>query len=371
MLSLPPPPHPAGLGATLHQLAVAPSHRLTHSGDVTRVRGDSIMVATRWGIASAGLIANDFVSALKALPAEEHRLVAVAARSLGSAQSFRDKHGLERAYESYAKLAEDPDIDVVYVGVIQVHHLAVASMMLKAGKHVLCEKPLCMDVQETKQLIALAREKKVFLMEAVWSRFFPVYQEMMKRIVAGEIGDVVQVFASFGKAAEHVERLVRKDTGGGATLDMGIYTVQFATLVMGGDKPLKVLAGGHLNQEGVDAVTSATLVYPRGRTASLNTTIRANLPSEAFVVGTKGTVKVNYPMWCPESFESPSGTYTSPLPVTGQTYNFDNSQGLMYEAAEVRRCINEGLLESPGMTHEESITIAEIMEQMRAQVGVI
>ncbi|XP_063612011.1 trans-1,2-dihydrobenzene-1,2-diol dehydrogenase-like [Penaeus indicus] len=329
------------------------------------------MAATRWGIASAGLIASDFVSALKALPAEEHRLVAVAARSLESARAFRDKHGVEKAYESYAKLAEDPEIDVVYVGVIQVHHLAVASMMLKAGKHVLCEKPLCMNVQETKQLIDLAKEKKVFLMEAVWSRFFPVYREMMKRIAAGEIGDVVQVLASFGKSAEHVERLVRKDTGGGATLDMGIYTVQFATLVMDGDKPLKVLAGGHLNQEGVDVVTSATLVYPKGRTASLSTTIRADLPSEAFVVGTKGTIKVNYPMWCPESFESPSGTYTAPLPVTGQTYNFNNSQGLMYEAAEVRRCINAGLLESPGMTHGESITIAEIMEQMRAQVGVI
>lgn len=327
-------------------------------------------MATRWGIVSAGLISNDFVNALKALPQGEHRLVAVAARSLDSAKSFASRNGVEKAYGSYAELAQDPDVEVVYIGTIQTQHLAAASLMIQSGKHVLCEKPLCLNVKETKQLIQLAEEKKVFLMEAVWSRFFPVYQEMTRRIKSGEIGDVVQVICSFGKSVENVERLLKKETGGGVTLEIGIYPVQFTTLVMGGKKPQKVLAGGHLNANGVEESTSVSLVYSGRRLASLSATIRACLPSEAFVIGTKGTIKVNYPMWCPESLESPSGKFESPLPKTGHTFNFDNSQGLMYEAIEVRRCLKEGLLESPGMSHKESLTIAEVMEQIRRQVGV-
>lgn len=327
-------------------------------------------MATRWGIVSAGLISSDFVNALKLLPPGEHRLVAVAARSLERAKSFATKNGVEKAYGSYEDLAKDPDVEVVYIGTIHPYHLSVGSLMIQAGKHVLCEKPMCMSVKETKQLIKLAKEKKVFLMEAVWSRFFPVYHEMTKRIKAGEIGDVVQVLSSFGKSLEHVDRETKRELGAGTTLDLGIYTVQFATLIMGGEKPEKVLAGGHLSAQGIDESTSTTLVYSGRRLASLASTIRADLPSEAFVIGTKGTIKVHYPMWCPESFESPSGKYESLLPKSNHSFNFGNSQGLMYEAVEVRRCIKEGLLESPGMSHEESLTIAEIMEQIRRQVGV-
>ncbi|XP_042216075.1 trans-1,2-dihydrobenzene-1,2-diol dehydrogenase-like [Homarus americanus] len=327
-------------------------------------------MATRWGIVSAGLISNDFVGALKALPEGEHRVVAVAARSLESAKKFASKYGVEKAYGSYDELARDPNVEVVYIGTIQTQHLPVASLMIQAGKHVLCEKPLCMNVKEVKQLIQLAKEKKVFLMEAVWSRFFPVYQELTRRIQSGEIGDVVQVICSFGKSIEDVTRMVRRETGGGATLDLGLYTVQFTTLVMGGDKPQKVLACGHLNDNGVDETISTSLVYSGRRVASLSSTIRGDLPSEGFVIGTKGTIKVNYPMWAPESLESSSGKYESLLPKTGHIFNFENSQGLMYEAVEVRRCLNEGLLESPVMTHKESLTNAEVMEKMRTQVGV-
>nr|XP_053649374.1 trans-1,2-dihydrobenzene-1,2-diol dehydrogenase-like isoform X1 [Cherax quadricarinatus] len=248
-------------------------------------------MATRWGIVSAGLISSDFVNALKLLPPGEHRLVAVAARSLERAKSFATKNGVEKAYGSYEDLAKDPDVEVVYIGTIHPYHLPVGSLMIQAGKHVLCEKPMCMSVKETKQLIKLAKEKKVFLMEAVWSRFFPVYHEMTKRIKAGEIGDVVQVLSSFGKSLEHVDRETKRELGAGTTLDLGIYTVQFATLVMGGEKPEKVLAGGHLSAHGIDESTSTTLVYSGRRLASLASTIRADLPSEAFVIGTKGTIK--------------------------------------------------------------------------------
>ncbi|KAG0725934.1 Trans-1,2-dihydrobenzene-1,2-diol dehydrogenase [Chionoecetes opilio] len=325
---------------------------------------------TRWGIVSSGLISSDFVSALKALP-DEHRVVAVAARSLQSAKEFAARHGIEKSYDSYSKLATDPDIDVVYIGVLHTKHLEVASEMLRNGKPVLCEKPLCMNVRETQQLVDLARQKKVFLMEAVWARFFPVYKEMVRRIKAGEIGDVVQVIADFGRNSQHCQRLLTKETGGGVTLDIALYPIQLTSLVMGGERPLKVFGGGHLNPHGVDETVTASLVYSGGRVASISASMKVDLPSEAHIIGTKGTIKIPCPMWCPEKLEGPSGNFTKLLPVTGEKFNYDNSQGLMYEAQEVRRCLKEGLLESPGISHAESLTIAGIMQDIRTQVGTV
>ncbi|KAK7080300.1 hypothetical protein SK128_016097 [Halocaridina rubra] len=327
-------------------------------------------MATRWGIAGSGLISSDFVMAVKAL-GHDHKLVAIAARSLENAQKFAKTHGIEKAYGSYEELAKDPNVEVVYVGVIHPYHIYVAKMMIEAGKAVLCEKPLCMNVKETNELIDLARHKKIFLMEAIWSRYFPVYKEMKKRIDSGEVGEVVQVISTFGQCIDHVNRAIKKDLGGGATLDIGVYCVQFASLIMGGEKPLKVIGGGHLNSDGIDETTSVTVVYSNGRVATLMCSLRCTLPCEGIVVGTKGTLKVNYPMWCPESLESPSGKYESPLPKSGQKFNFVNSQGLMYEAQEVRMCLKKGLLESPSLPLDETLIIAEIMETMRKQVGVI
>lgn len=326
---------------------------------------------TRWGIASAGLISSDFVAALKALPKDEHRVVAVAARSLQSAKAFADRHGIEKSYGSYTDLAADPDIDAVYIGVIQTKHLEVSSLMLRSGKAVLCEKPLCINVKETQKLLNVARENKVFLMEAIWSRFFPVYKELGRRIKAGEIGEVVQVIVSFGRNLLHFNRLLTKETGGGATLDIALYPIQLTSFVMGGERPLKILAGGHLNEHGVDEIISASLVYSKGRVASISASLKVDLPSEAHIIGTKGTIKIPCPVWCPEHLEGPSGNFEALLPKTGEKFNYDNSQGLMYEAMEVRRCLKEGLLESPGVSHAESLTIATIMEAVRTQVGVV
>lgn len=328
-------------------------------------------MATRWGVISVGKISSDFVASLQVLPKEEHRVVAVAARSLQDAKDFAAKYGIEKAYGSYSDVAKDPNVDVVYIGVLQTKHLPVATEMLRAGKPVLCEKPLCMNVRETKQLLQTAKECGVFFMEALWSRFFPTYKELSRRLKDGEIGDVVQVIASFGCDVSQVDRLQRPETGGGVTLEIGIYPIQMATLVMGGDKPLKVLAGGHLNDKGVDANTSACLVYSKGRLATLSASMNLNLPSEAFIIGTKGTIKVHYPMWCAVEMEGPWGKSSHPLPKTSHKFNFTNSQGLMYQAVEVRRCLKEGLLESPVMPHSETMTLAEVMEQVRTQVGTV
>lgn len=317
------------------------------------------------------MISSDFCASLKALPAGEHEVVAVAARSIDSAKKFAARHKIKKAYGAYVELSKDPDIDIVYVGVIQNFHLEVASMMMKAGKHMLCEKPLCMNVRETKELLAVAKQSKVFMMEAVWSRFFPAYKELGRRLKAGEIGDVVSVIASFGRDLPDLTRLHAKETGGGVTLDIALYPTQLTCLVMGGEMPEKILATGHLNENGVDETITASLLYSKRRVASITASFRADLPSEAYIVGTKGTLKVPYPIWAADKVEGPSGNFCQPLPVTGEEFVYPFGQGMMYEAMEVRRCIKEGLLESPGMTHKDTLTLATILESIRKQAGTV
>ncbi|CAG7826362.1 unnamed protein product [Allacma fusca] len=328
------------------------------------------MAPTRWGILSAGKISNDFCVGVSTLNPEEHQLVAVGARNLESAKEFAKTHKIQNAYGTYEELVQDPNVDVVYVGTIHPHHLTSAKLALDNGKPVLCEKPLCMNVKQTKELLEYAQGKKLFLMEAIWSRFFPAYKRLKEELDKGTIGDVLQVIVSFGVKIEDVDRLRLKELGGGTVLDLGVYCVQFASLVFG-ERPQKIIAGGFLNEHGVDLSTSSTLIFSGGRTATLVTNARVELPSEAIAVGTKGTLKLPFPMWCPTKLELPTETLEFPLPVTANFMNFGNSQGLSYQCHEVRRCLLNGLTESPIVSHDETLRIAEIMESIRKQVGVV
>lgn len=164
-------------------------------------------MALRWGIASAGKISFDFVNALGTLSDNDHQVVAVAARDLSRAQEFADKFVIAKAYGTYVELAEDPNVEVVYIGTLNPQHYEVAQLMLEHGKHVLVEKPLCMNEKQAKKLIAYAERKKLFLMEAIWSRFFPSYQYLQKQIRNGMLGDVKSVHVDFGIPIQHVERL--------------------------------------------------------------------------------------------------------------------------------------------------------------------
>jgi len=330
------------------------------------------MGATRWGILSAGKISHDFCVALSTCKPDEHQIVAVAARSEDSAQKFAKLHEIPKAYGSYEALVQDPNVEVVYVGSLNPFHLSHAKLALDHGKHVLCEKPLCINVKEVRELIEYAEKKKLFLMEAIWSRFFPAYQKLREEINNGSIGDVLQVFVTFGVVISEVDRLKQKELGGGATLDIGVYATHFASWVFGGEKPLKVLSSGHLNAEGVDTSASTTLIYSKGRTATLVTHTRVELPNEAYAIGTKGTMKIPSPFWCSDKLQVASGeTLNFPLPPYKLKMNYGNSEGLSYQCHEVRKCIQNGQIESSILPHSESITIAEIMESIRKQVGVV
>ncbi|XP_078582561.1 trans-1,2-dihydrobenzene-1,2-diol dehydrogenase-like [Branchiostoma floridae x Branchiostoma japonicum] len=328
------------------------------------------MAPTRWGFVSAGKISNDFKVALDTLPKDEHQVVAVAARNLESAQKFAQTHDIPTAYGSYAELAAQDDIDVVYIGSIHTQHAPVTTMMLQAGKPVLCEKPMSVNSREARQMIGLAKEKNLFFMEAVWSRFFPAYKKIRDIIDSGAVGEVKVVTACFGFNVGDVPRLRERSQGGGSLLDLGIYPLQFATMVFGGEEPQDVTTSGHLSDGEVDETVTVVLKYSGNRMATLLCSMSANLANEAYVYGTKASLKIpNF--WCPTEVIAPDGTHEFPLPPPEKTLNFNNSTGMRFEAIEVRRCLQEGLIESPLMTHAMSLQIAGILDQTRKVVGVV
>ncbi|XP_036418793.1 trans-1,2-dihydrobenzene-1,2-diol dehydrogenase-like isoform X1 [Colossoma macropomum] len=327
-------------------------------------------MATRWGICSAGKISHDFVVALKTLSTEDHQVTAVAARELRQAQEFADKHGIPKVYGSYEELSIDPEIDVVYVGTIHPHHLRVGQLFMNAGKNVLIEKPLAMNAKEVKELVATAKKNKVFLMEALWTRFFPVSVEVRELLSHGDVGEVRMVRADLGAPLTHIPRLVEKELGGGALLDIGVYCLQFVLMVYRGERPESIQATGYKLDTGVDGHMVIVLKFSHNRMAVCTCSISMMLTNDAVIVGTKGMIKIPDHMWCPVTLEVNSKVIRHPLPEPCMPLNFTHSTGLRYEAADVRQCLLSGLKESSVMSLSESSLLAEIMDEARRQVGV-
>uniref|UniRef100_A0A8C5WK09 Trans-1,2-dihydrobenzene-1,2-diol dehydrogenase n=1 Tax=Leptobrachium leishanense TaxID=445787 RepID=A0A8C5WK09_9ANUR len=327
-------------------------------------------MATKWGICSAGKISNDFMVALETLPSADHQAVAVAARDLNRAKDFAKTHNIPKVYGSYEELAKDPNIDVIYVGALHTVHLEVVLLFMKNQKHVLCEKPLAMNNAEVKELISAARKYNVFLMEAFWSRFFPVYEEIRSLLSQNVIGDIKVVRAEFGYNLTNIERVVKKELGGGALLDICSYCIQFALMVFNGEKPESVTAKGFLTETGVDETLTVILQYAGKRQAILTSTIVAELPNQAAIIGTKGIIQIPSFMWCPTSLVLNGKETKFPLPLSTKPLHFNNSTGLSYEAEHVRQCLLKGLKESPVMSLADSDLLTNIRDDARKQLGV-
>jgi len=327
-------------------------------------------MSTKWGIAGSGKIANDFATALRLLPKSEHEIVAVAASQLSRAEEFAKKHEVSTSYGAYVDLAKDPSVEVVYIGLLNPQHFETCRLMLEHGKHVLCEKPLCLNARQAKTIVELARKKGLFLMEAIWSRFFPVYKEVRRILENNEIGEVLHMTGDFGVKISDKERLKLRELGGGTVLDIGIYLLQAATMVFG-LHPTTVSALGHLNEEGVDISVGYLLKYPNGAMATLTSHARIQMKNTVVIYGTKGTIEITEPFWCPTSMVVNGQVKSWDLPGRQDDFHFTNSAGLSFEAQEVRRCLKEGLIESPFVSHEESIAIATLEDTVRQQIGVV
>lgn len=317
----------------------------------------------KWGIISTGHISNKFAEALAILPQAE--LVAVASRNESAAKKFAKEHNVSRAYATYEELAKDPDIDVVYIGTPHTFHLQNSILCMRNGKSVLCEKALTINAAEAKKMVRIAREENVFLMEAMIPRHVPLLKKAIKWIKDGRIGEVRMVKAS--RCARGVfppgARQLNPDLGGGSLLDVGVYVISFASQIFG-KAPVEVTGMSHIGDWGSDEQGVAILKYDKGEIADLSFALRTNAVDEAYILGTKGYIKVGEVFAVPTKislFIDNKEIEKLEEPIIGNALN--------YEAEEVMRCLNEGLKESPFMPLDESIEIMEVMDKIRKPWG--
>ncbi|KAL1482497.1 hypothetical protein MTO96_033754 [Rhipicephalus appendiculatus] len=328
------------------------------------------MAPTRWGIVAAGRICNDFVDCLNNLPNDEHQVVAVAGRNLENAKKFAQLHRINKVYSNYEDIAKDPDVDVAYVGSLHPDHYPTMKFLLENGKHILCEKPLTMNRRDTEDICRMAKEKKLFLMEALWSRYLPTYKHLDELLKNGTVGEVRYVHSTFGYPMDKLNRVFIKELGGSVLLTLGNYCASLVFQVFGAERPVKISACGDLTPQGTDTAVAVAIEFSGGRLATFALSSAVKLPGVAEIVGRKGKITLHPPFHASTCVESPAGKFEIQLPPTSVPHNFPNTSGLRYQAEEVRRCVREGLLESPKMTHHDSLLIAEMLDEILKQIGV-
>ncbi|MFJ9813104.1 Gfo/Idh/MocA family protein [Streptomyces sp. NPDC101158] len=317
----------------------------------------------RWGVLATGGIAASFTTDLLAMPDAE--VVAVASRSAESAEAFADRFGIPRAYGDWAKLAADPDVDVVYVATPHAAHRAAAGLCLEAGRAVLCEKAFTLNAREAGELVALARERELFLMEAMWTYCNPLVRELTRLVADGAVGEVRTVQADFGLAGPFApgHRLRDPALGGGALLDLGVYPVSFAQLLLG--EPDRVQAHALLSPEGVDLNTGMLLGWDSGASALLSCSIVADTPLTASITGTAGRIDVPRGFFSPERFVLHRYGH-EPEEFTAR----GRHDTLQHEAAEVMRCLRAGETESPLVPLDGSLALMRTLDAVRERIGV-
>lgn len=311
----------------------------------------------RWGILATGKIAHNFASDLALLP--DAQLSAVGSRSRDGAEAFAREHGIDRAYASYEQLAADAELDVVYVATPHSRHIADVMTCFEAGKAVLCEKALTLDADSSAGLVREARARGLFFAEAMWMRAVPAVRRAVAMARGGRCGTLGQVRADLGFVAPYdpTSRLWDPALGASALLDVGIYPVTFAHLVLG--SPLEVAASGVRSRAGVDVNGGATLTYASGAIASLSWTQTAQSPSVASIAGDAGSIELPTRFHHCEAFSYADADQVEHVaePISGRGY--------VHEAQEVQRCLREGLTESALLPLDETIDIMRVMDRIR------
>ncbi len=320
--------------------------------------------AIRWGILGAGNIAASFSDGVRERTAST--VVAVGSRSVEKAAEFAAAHAPDaRAHGSYEDLVADPDVDVVYVATPHSHHLDHALLAIRAGKHVLVEKPITRSVAEAQQVIDAAAEAGVFLMEAMWTRFLPHVAAVRGAIARGEIGAVTTVQAEFDVFFPYdaTHRLFAPELAGGALLDLGIYPVAFAHDLLG--MPAAITARGTRAATGVDDHVSIVLEWDGGQQAVLHTSSRASGPHAATIIGTQGRIEI------PRDFFMPVSATVTRGDGTSYTVDSPQGEGKAYEAAEVARLVARGATASDRHTWTDTLEVMAILDEVRRQLGVV
>ncbi|MDT3439181.1 Gfo/Idh/MocA family oxidoreductase [Pseudofrankia sp. BMG5.37] len=337
----------------------------------------------RWGIAGTGAIARGFADALGRLPDAE--LVAVGSRRQQTADDFGERFDVPRArrYGSYEQLAADDGVDIVYVATPASHHHHHTLLFLRAGRAVLCEKPFALDAAQAAEMVATARAEGRFLMEAMWSRFLPAYVRIRELVAAGAIGTVLAVDGDFGYRlpAAPGDRMFDPAQGGGALLDLGVYPVSLASMLLG--EPDQVRAFGQLGETGVDEHVAILMGYRTGAVALAKASLRAGLSCTGRISGTTGSIELPAFMHCPDEIlvRGPAGTERLQLPAALDTTDTGTADGgagdppnragggLHHQARHVHERLRAGHLDSDVMPLAESVSVMRTLDAVRHQIG--
>jgi predicted dehydrogenase len=317
------------------------------------------MKKVAWGILGTGKIAHTFAEDLTAMG--EADLVAVGSRAAATAERFGQEFDVPRRHDSYAALAQDPQVDVIYVATPHPFHKENTLLCLQNGKAVLCEKPLAMNSAEVREMIACARENNVFLMEGMWTHCYPAMIELAKLLQEGAIGEVRLVEAKLCGRVEWdpQRRAYNPHLGGGALLDLGVYTISFAHKVYG-KEPTSITSSVRLGETGVDEYASMLFEYEDGAMATLTVSLRFAAENAAVVYGTEGWIRVPPNFIRPDEIQLVRGGRS-------ETMAFERlGNGFIFEAQEVMSCLRQGLLESPIVPWDQSLAVMRTMDALRS-----
>ena len=317
----------------------------------------------KWGILAPGNISHKFVKGLTAIPNAE--LYAVGSRNLERAQNFANQYGFQKAYGSYADLVNDPDVEIIYVATPHPQHEEAVIKCLNKGKAVICEKPFAANLAQATRMAECARKNKVFLMEAMWTRFLPTICKVRELIADGAIGKVMHINADFCFRAgiDPNGRLFAPNSAGGSLLDVGVYNISFCSMIFG-KQPDRVQSYMNIGTTGVDETASVLLSYNEGGSANLLSAIRLNTPHDASIYGEEGFIKLpGY--WCGNTvlLSNKDGYQEIKLPF--------ESSGYQFEAIEVMECLDKGLLESPVMPLDETLNIMKTLDKIRGDNNLV
>ncbi len=315
-----------------------------------------------WGIIGLGNIAHQFANDLMLF--EKAKLQGVASRSPDKARAFAEKYNSVKYYGSYRELADDPEIDAIYIATPHTSHFENTMMCLQAGKAVLCEKPMGVNSEQVKTMINEAKSRKLFLMEAIWTRFIPATEKVLELIENQSIGNINFVRADFGfKADENPEgRVFNKKLGGGSLLDIGIYPIYLSLLMLGVPKTIHAMA--RMTETQVDSFCAMLFDYANGGKAILDSTVETSTPIEGTIYGTKGTIKMHSP------FHHSKKITLSRFEAPDEVFEIDyTGKGYYHEIEEVTNCLNAGMTESTKLPHGLSLNLIRIMDQVKQIIG--
>lgn len=316
----------------------------------------------RVGILGAGNIAKKMAQTLHGM--EGVSLYAVASRSMEKARQFARAEHAEKAYGSYEEMLQDRQVELVYVATPHSHHLEHGKLCIRHGKPVLMEKAFTANAAQAKELLDCARDRKVFITEAIWTRYMPSRNQIDQIIASGQLGEICSLTANLGYALTDKKRLTDPALAGGALLDVGIYPLNFASMVLGNDVE-KIVSSCVKYDTGVDAQASIILSYAGGRTATIHTGMLAATEQYGIVYGTKGYL-IAYNINNIDRIEifTPDRVLKERIEVPAQITGYE------YEVAACKKALEEGRLECPEMPHSETVTMMEWMDALREDWGI-